>query len=163
MPAWCRGLGQGLTWKEIVADEHAEQYKVVHNMLQTEREWQRGVLELQLQIVSHKPGTQHAYNQRLDRINHMIQWLLRASQYLKARSGKEWNAPNLKQNEMLRARVVQNFAGWLPLIAASKPYHLMQTGNLSHICSCYGPQNLKLAEAHAFCPITDIKLHESHH
>lgn len=137
MPAWCRGTGSGaLTWKKIVADEHAEQYKVVHDMLQTEREWQRRVLEFQLQIVSHKPGTQHAYDQCLDCIDDMIPWLLEASQHLTAREGKEWNAPNLKKNEMLCARIVQNLAGWLPLIAASKPYHLTQKGKSSHICSC---------------------------
>ena len=79
MPAWCKGMGQGLTWKEIIADEHAEQYKVVHDMLQAEREWQRGVLEFQLQIVSHKPGTQHAYDQYLIVFTTMIPWLLRAS------------------------------------------------------------------------------------
>ena len=49
-------MGQPLTWQEVIADEHAEQDKVVHDMLQTEREWQGKTLEFQLQVVPHKPG-----------------------------------------------------------------------------------------------------------
>ena len=49
-------MGQPLTWQEVIANEHAEQDKVVHNMLQTESEWQGKTLKLQLQVVPHKPG-----------------------------------------------------------------------------------------------------------
>ena len=55
--AWgIRDAGQPPTWKEVIANEHAEQDKVVHNMLQTEREWQGKTAKFQLQVVPHKPG-----------------------------------------------------------------------------------------------------------
>ena len=49
------GRGGGHTGQEVVADEHAEEDKVVDDALHVEREGRRHRLELQLQVVPHQP------------------------------------------------------------------------------------------------------------
>jgi len=53
-----RGGEGALTWKKIIANQHAEQNKIVDDMFQTEGEWESCVLEFQLQIIPHKPAEQ---------------------------------------------------------------------------------------------------------
>ena len=59
---WVRHVKRGgegaLTWKKIIANQHAEQYKIVDDMFQTEGEWKSCVLEFQLHIIPHKPAEQ---------------------------------------------------------------------------------------------------------
>ena len=47
-----------LTWEKIIANEHAEQDKVIHDVLQAEWEGQRSALKFQFQVIAHKPGRQ---------------------------------------------------------------------------------------------------------
>lgn len=45
-----------LTWQEVIADEHAEEHKVIHNALHIEGKWQRRLLEFQLEVIPHQPA-----------------------------------------------------------------------------------------------------------
>lgn len=44
------------TWQEVVANEHAEKDKVVHDALQVVPERRRAALELQAQVVPQQPA-----------------------------------------------------------------------------------------------------------
>lgn len=47
---------QGRTGEEVVADEHAEEHKVIHDALQVKPEGRPAALELHAQVVPQQPG-----------------------------------------------------------------------------------------------------------